>query len=65
MKSVDLRSSVQDAACLSGSQGKEAVSDRMEIPSADTDKMHSGVETRAARFMLTLFLEGGLLCVKG
>jgi len=51
MKSVGLRSSGQDSACLSRSQVEEAVSDRMEMPSADTGGMRSGAQSGAGRFM--------------
>jgi len=62
VQSVDLRSSGQDSVCLSGSQRKEAVSDHMGTSSADTGKVHSGVETSVGRFTLTSF-EGGLSCL--
>ena len=54
MKSVSLRSS-RGSACISCSQREEAVSDRMEMPSADTGRMRSDAKSGAGRFMLTLF----------
>jgi hypothetical protein len=63
MKSVDLRSSGQDSACLSGSQREEAVSDRMDTSSSDADRTRLETSNIVGRFML-LFFEGGTLCVQ-